>query len=203
MSHSPRLLERLAACISLAEPILLVGETGTGKTSVVQHLATLMPNRPTLHVVNMSQQSDSSDLLANVVKMVEKVFEKKREQQLEVTRSSSSSIESLESLPNRHDSNQQSPTQNERQQSPRPSSSSSSKRIKMHDAGLEDEWTQFKYQLDQLGALLDSIDNKFLFSFVEGTLVQEVRNGDWVLLDEINLANPETLECLSGFSPRH
>ena len=32
----------------------------------------------------------------------------------------------------------------------------------------------------------------------QGTLVNAVRNGDWVLLDEINLASTETLECLSG-----
>lgn len=33
------LLEQLAVCVSKGEPVLLVGETGTGKTSTVQHLA--------------------------------------------------------------------------------------------------------------------------------------------------------------------
>lgn len=33
------LLERLAVCIAKQEPVLLVGETGTGKTTTVQHLA--------------------------------------------------------------------------------------------------------------------------------------------------------------------
>lgn len=33
------LLEQLAVCVAKGEPILLVGETGTGKTSTVQHLA--------------------------------------------------------------------------------------------------------------------------------------------------------------------
>lgn len=33
------LLEQLAVCVAKAEPVLLVGETGTGKTSTVQHLA--------------------------------------------------------------------------------------------------------------------------------------------------------------------
>lgn len=28
--------------------------------------------------------------------------------------------------------------------------------------------------------------------------MKALRNGDWVLLDEINLAAAETLECLSG-----
>jgi len=36
------------------------------------------------------------------------------------------------------------------------------------------------------------------FDFVEGVLVKALRNGDWILLDEINLATSETLECLNG-----
>lgn len=36
--HALRLMERIAVCIHLTEPVLLVGETGTGKTTVVQHL---------------------------------------------------------------------------------------------------------------------------------------------------------------------
>jgi midasin len=39
--------------------------------------------------------------------------------------------------------------------------------------------------------------SKFAFAFVEGPLVKALRQGDWVLLDEINLASPETLESLS------
>lgn len=34
-----RLVEALAAAVSQNEAVLLVGETGTGKTSMVQHLA--------------------------------------------------------------------------------------------------------------------------------------------------------------------
>ncbi|KAJ3580822.1 hypothetical protein NHX12_017483 [Muraenolepis orangiensis] len=33
------LLEQLAVCVTQGEPVLLVGETGTGKTSTVQYLA--------------------------------------------------------------------------------------------------------------------------------------------------------------------
>lgn len=36
------LLERIAVAIGNSEPLLLVGETGTGKTSAVQYLAELM-----------------------------------------------------------------------------------------------------------------------------------------------------------------
>ena len=37
--QSTALLERVAVCVSNSEPVLLVGETGTGKTSSVQYLA--------------------------------------------------------------------------------------------------------------------------------------------------------------------
>lgn len=37
--HALRNMERVAAAVSLAEPVLLVGETGTGKTTLVQQIA--------------------------------------------------------------------------------------------------------------------------------------------------------------------
>jgi len=43
------------------EPLLLVGETGTGKTTAVQEVANLLGKK--LHVLNMNQNTDSADLL--------------------------------------------------------------------------------------------------------------------------------------------
>ena len=40
--HSMQTLEAVAAAIHYREPVLLTGETGTGKTSLVQHLASLV-----------------------------------------------------------------------------------------------------------------------------------------------------------------
>lgn len=61
--HKPaiRLMSRLATSISLGEPVLLTGETGTGKTSVVTHLAAIL--RKPLTSLNLSQQTESSDIL--------------------------------------------------------------------------------------------------------------------------------------------
>lgn len=58
---SSSLLERLAVAVQHKEPVLLVGETGTGKTSTVQRLAYLTGHR--LRVINLNQQSDSVDLM--------------------------------------------------------------------------------------------------------------------------------------------
>lgn len=38
------LIEQLAVCVDKGEPVLLVGETGTGKTSTVQYLARVTGN---------------------------------------------------------------------------------------------------------------------------------------------------------------
>ena len=37
-----------------------------------------------------------------------------------------------------------------------------------------------------------------VFAFVEGALVSALREGTWLLLDEVNLAPAETLERLAG-----
>ena len=62
---SSQLLERIAMAVNLNEPVLLVGETGTGKTTLIQHLTTLLGGHE-LHVINMSQQSEASDLLGGL-----------------------------------------------------------------------------------------------------------------------------------------
>ncbi|KAJ3897464.1 hypothetical protein F5879DRAFT_766295, partial [Lentinula edodes] len=36
------------------------------------------------------------------------------------------------------------------------------------------------------------------FGFVEGPLVQALREGEWILLDEVNLASAETLDCIAN-----
>jgi midasin len=61
--HRPAvsLLSRLSNAIVLSEPVLLTGETGTGKTSIVTHLASLL--RKPLISLNLSNQTESSDLL--------------------------------------------------------------------------------------------------------------------------------------------
>ena len=56
-----RLLEQISASIKFNEPTLLVGETGTGKTTAVQELSKVLGKK--LHVFNMNQNTDSADLM--------------------------------------------------------------------------------------------------------------------------------------------
>lgn len=64
--HKPavKLLSRIANAVAHDEPVLLTGETGTGKTSVVSHLATLL-NVPLISL-NLSHQTESSDLIGGL-----------------------------------------------------------------------------------------------------------------------------------------
>jgi midasin len=55
------LIARIATAVSLEEPVLLTGETGTGKTSAITYMARTL-RRP-LVSLNLSQQTESSDLL--------------------------------------------------------------------------------------------------------------------------------------------
>ncbi len=48
-------------CLQSMEPVLLVGETGTGKTTVCQMAALMRGQR--LHILNCNQHTETSDFL--------------------------------------------------------------------------------------------------------------------------------------------
>ena len=76
-------------------------------------------------------------------------------------------------------------------------SGSGKKRKKSLDETVLKAWEDFSVKLDtsrgQIGA-----SSGMLFQFVEGAFVTALRNGDWILLDEVNLAPPETLQRVIG-----
>ncbi|KAI9307575.1 P-loop containing nucleoside triphosphate hydrolase protein [Cunninghamella echinulata] len=221
-NHALRLMERIGVSIHLNEPVLLVGETGTGKTTVVQHLADMM--HQTLVVVNMSQQSDSSDLLGGFKPvdgkvlaipiredfegLFEKTFSiKKNAKFLEAVRKSfihkkwktfvgllDQSIKMsqqkfrLEDDQSNNDDNDMENKDDEKKNTGR----------RVTSPQLRNAWKTFERHLEEFKIQQTQSQNKFVFSFMEGSLVKAVRNGDWILMDEINLATTETLECLSG-----
>lgn len=55
------LLEKLAVCVRLSEPVLLSGETGTGKTASVAYIAELLGK--SLTPLNLSNQTEAGDLV--------------------------------------------------------------------------------------------------------------------------------------------
>jgi midasin len=67
-------------------------------------------------------------------------------------------------------------------------------------SSLKERWEKLDARLKRLNTQLRRLDSNaaLAFAFVEGSLVRAVKNGDWILLDEINLATAETLDCLAG-----
>ena len=57
--------------------------------------------------------------------------------------------------------------------------------------GVRQEWTAFAAEVAKAQALATAAEGGFAFAFVEGALVKAVREGWWLLLDEINLAPAE------------
>jgi midasin len=60
-NYALRIMESIGVCVRQNEPVLLVGETGCGKTTMVQQLASICDRE--LIVQNLSLQTDSTDLL--------------------------------------------------------------------------------------------------------------------------------------------
>ncbi|CDS41244.1 midasin [Echinococcus multilocularis] len=206
------LMEQLAVAVEHAEPVLLVGETGTGKTSAVQRLALMAGRR--LRVLNLSQQSDSVDLLGGfkpvdsraLVNPVKERFENLfvKTFRLESNRQFLGHIQSRTTSGNWRDllTLLKHPTAAAIRKLS--SESGDSCRANHQKASLA-EWQLLWNELEALERRLTlassasgTSSSSLAFAFIEGALVRALEDGDWVLLDEINLAPVELLDCLSG-----
>ena len=216
-NHAMRHLESIAAAIATNEPCLLVGETGTGKTTLVQELARILGHE--LIVVNLSQQSETGDLLGGYKPLNLRVYAMPIQEEFEDLFERTFSLErnqrfiksvartvargewvrtvalwhealkmveaTFNSVPEgRADESGNNPKKRRKIESP-----------KFHK--LKTRWTSFGTRVDVFEQQIEKGSKGFSFSFVEGNIVKAVRNGAWVLLDEINLASPDTLESLA------
>ncbi|KAG7445730.1 P-loop containing nucleoside triphosphate hydrolase protein [Guyanagaster necrorhizus] len=220
--HRPAvlLLSRLATAVSLGEPVLLTGETGTGKTSIITHFASLL-RRPLISM-NLSHQTESTDLLGGFkpidaripasalqerfLELFGATFSRRKNEKFETEvkkavsegkwkRVTSLWKESAKLARERiHGKMQESAIDELDSQTPR-------KRRKVDASSLsasEANWNAFESDVVNFQVHHVQGKSKFAFGFVEGPLVKALRNGDWVLLDEVNLASSETLECVSS-----
>uniref|UniRef100_A0A665VA47 Midasin n=1 Tax=Echeneis naucrates TaxID=173247 RepID=A0A665VA47_ECHNA len=193
------LLEQLAVCVFKGEPALLVGETGTGKTSTVQHLARATGHR--LHVVNMNQQSDTADLLGGYKPVDHKqILLPLREAFEDLFSQTYSRKQNLTFLGHVQTCFRGKRWQDLLKLMDHVCKSALTKELqeKSNASLLQEQWEALAAKLSQTQQQIRACETAMVFAFVEGTLAQAVKKGHWVLLDEINLASAETLECLSG-----
>ncbi|XP_023122208.2 midasin [Amphiprion ocellaris] len=193
------LLEQLAVCVAKGEPVLLVGETGTGKTSTVQHLARVTGHR--LRVVNMNQQSDTADLLGGYKPVDHKqILLPLREAFEDLFSQTYSRKQNLTFLGHVQTCFRGKRWQDLLKLMDHVCKSAVAKELqeKSNAALLQEQWEALALKLNQTQQQIRACETAMVFAFVEGTLAQAVKKGHWILLDEINLAAAETLECLSG-----
>ncbi|XP_033252736.1 midasin-like [Drosophila miranda] len=179
------ILERIAVCVSHSEPVLLVGETGVGKTSSVQYLAERTEHK--LVVVNMNNQSDVSDLVGGF-----KPFELNYVHLLCETFNAEKNMQFLRIFATHYNSGRHSVII-------RTMISLCYQVFRNTDLKSQQmvpRWRTLCEKLQKLQTQLDKSIN-ISFAFIPGSLVNCISKGEWVLLDEINLASAETLECLS------
>ena len=205
--HSLRLLETVAACVAMGEPVLLVGETGSGKTTSVQELASIMKH--TLVVQNISLSTDSSDLLGGFRPVsLRQLFQPTYEQfvlYFRETFSQSQNSDYLQVVSQYFIKEQWKKLLKAFQKAALNALKKHgvSVNAKLSDTtlnltALQLSWVRFLDNIKRLECNLPKILHGFAFAFVDGLMVDAMRRGHWVLLDEINLASPETLQGLVG-----
>uniref|UniRef100_A0A1B0DG06 Midasin n=1 Tax=Phlebotomus papatasi TaxID=29031 RepID=A0A1B0DG06_PHLPP len=193
------LLERISVAVAQNEPILLVGETGVGKTSAVQYLA--HQTQHNLTVVNMNNQSDISDLVGGFkpvdLQFVVSPLFMDFQYLIRTTFDAGKNEKFLTNM---------TATFSERQYKKVVKAMlkivehtltkyEAKTGVKMGEK-LRGDWETLEGKLRKLGGQLGNSIN-MSFAFISGALVNCLKNGDWILLDEINLASTETLECMA------
>ncbi|CAK4030281.1 related to midasin (AAA ATPase) [Lecanosticta acicola] len=210
--HTNRMLERVSAAVLNQEPLLLVGETGVGKTTAVQHLAAHLGKK--LVPFNLSQQSEAGDLLGGfkpvnartlVVPMKDEFDELFAE-----SFSATKNKQFIELLGRQMSKGNWKSVcklwrqalimvDQQRSESPPREGEAPSKKRKVESRKTIDfaRWDNFAGNVKNIERKLADRNDAVAFTFVEGNIVKAVRNGDWILLDEINLAAPDTLESIA------
>ncbi|CUS25026.1 LAQU0S25e00232g1_1 [Lachancea quebecensis] len=212
-NHSLRLMEQIGAAIQMCEPVLLVGETGTGKTTVVQQVAKAVNQR--LTVINVSQQTESGDLLGGYKPVNTKTVAVPLLEEFESLFPATFSVKKNERFYNMlHNCFNKNSWKNvikllkeafklaqgllDNESDGNSDDRKKKRKLDSHTRQvLLDRWLEFYENIKQFEAQYSSMENSFVFNFVEGSLVKAVRNGEWLLLDEVNLASSDTLESIS------
>lgn len=198
-----RLMEKICAAVCMDEPVLVVGETGVGKTTVIQEVARIVDQK--FAVVNLSQQSDSSDLiggfrpkspgddvidmLPTFLRLVKKTWTRGNNEEFlsRVVRLGKKKkwiqlLKAYKAAANKWLMGREARGVKRK----RPEDADS-----IDQESLDSVWRVFHLDVEKMEAASSLMERGFAFGFTEGILVKAFREGWWLLLDEINLAPTE------------
>ena len=164
-----RLFILVSRALCFNEPVLLVGETGSGKTSVCQVYADAVNKK--LLGVNCHQNTETADLIGGLRPVRNRVAS-----EAEVLRQSSIALDGV---------------------SGKPDMTGTRQCLLAVDAALNSDLEQDRRSLlEDCRRKLLRLHS--IFEWRDGPLVQAMRNGDVFLLDEISLADDSVLERLNS-----
>ncbi|ODQ78812.1 hypothetical protein BABINDRAFT_162495 [Babjeviella inositovora NRRL Y-12698] len=217
-NHAVRLMEQIGVAVSMVESVLLVGETGTGKTTIVQQVAKFMNKN--LTVINVSQQTETGDLLGGYKPVNTKTvavplqdtfeglfiatFSRKRNERFSLVLSKCFNKQQWKNVTKLwREAFKMASEVLLREETPEAESAKKRKLSASDKSELMEQWTKFQAQVKQFEIHASTLDNSFVFNFIEGSLIKAVREGGWLLLDEINLASADTLESIADLLSDH
>ncbi|ORM41180.1 Midasin [Babesia sp. Xinjiang] len=199
-----RLLALLLTALENREPVLLVGETGIGKTTICQLLAKLQNRR--LNILNLSKNSEASDFIgsfrpirglksfhANMTTLIEYFEDDPRYTEL-VDYMRESMALTLAQIDRKH----MLEILGLVSQSLEGDMDADVDDIVARDAKRQKMKTVSR---DQIGTIINNMVRSFsnvLFEWVDGPLTSSMEHGDWFLADEISLAEDAVLEKMNS-----
>lgn len=193
------LLESLSAAVENGEHVLLTGETGVGKTFVVQYLADQLGQSLLVH--NLNQQTDTSDFMGGWKPLdlgisMRALFNTFTELFAECF-SVEKNTEFLNAVQNAFNCRNWERTIRLIQKG---CSSFCQKYIKQggYTNKTMDQWNELKTKADETLSVILQTSSNMAFFYEEGSLIKAWREGHWILLDELNLATTEVLERVSS-----
>ena len=170
-SAMQRLFTLVARALRFNEPVLLVGETGCGKTSVCQLYADVTSKL--LYSVNCHQNTETADLIGGL-----RPLRNRASLETEIVQKVQSLLASLDrALPD----------------DATLIDVASQVDSLLHDASIS---TETRRSLLDLRALLNRLST--MFEWHDGPLVEAMRDGGVFLMDEISLADDSVLERLNS-----
>ncbi|VDL75369.1 unnamed protein product [Nippostrongylus brasiliensis] len=183
-----QLTERLAVCVQNREPVLLAGETGVGKTSVVQCLASML--NMSLKVVNLSPSTDTDDLISgykpttifSILKPFTDFYNEVFSDNFNVDKNQRflSHLEICLSSGRYHDY--------------LAVTIATAEKALLRTGEKDVRWASVAVQGRRILSSLNS--NAALFAISRGAILEAVQEGHWLLVDEVNLAPPESLDAI-------